>query len=69
MDGDALTAQRYRERAEELRTSAEAMSSAENRAALLSIAETYERLAESIETIANTDTILSKAAGTISKTP
>lgn len=58
MDGDALTAKRYRERAEQLRAVAKGMRVADNRETLLAIAETYEHLAKSIETIANTDTFL-----------
>jgi hypothetical protein len=49
----AMRAVRYREHAEEIRAAAEDVKHPESRAAMLRIAETYERLALRIETERN----------------
>jgi hypothetical protein len=46
---DTERAKLYRAKAEEIRTTADGMSHPESRAALLRLAETYERLAVKIE--------------------
>ena len=45
----AMRARRYREHAEEIRIAAEDVKHPESRAAMLRIAQTYERLAARIE--------------------
>lgn len=47
--GSAERAKRYRAHAEEIRTTAEDIKHPESRAALLRLAETYERLASKLE--------------------
>jgi len=51
MIGETRTAANYRLHAEELRTIAEGMADTNTRKVLLSIAEEYERLAQSLERI------------------
>jgi hypothetical protein len=48
--GSAERAKRYRAHAVEIRTTAEEIKHPESRAALLRLAETYERLAVKLET-------------------
>ena len=51
MDGERKQrASRYRVRAEEIRTAAETMSHTDSRAALIRLADSYDRLASKIET-------------------
>ena len=45
----AVRAQRYREHAEEIRAAAKAVTHPESRAAMLRIADTYDKLASRIE--------------------
>lgn len=50
MDGERKQrADRYRARAEEIRTAADSMTHAESRSALARLAESYDRLASKIE--------------------
>ena len=48
--GSAERAKRYRAHAEEIRSTAEEIKHPESRAALVRLAETYERLAAKLET-------------------
>jgi hypothetical protein len=50
MTSDVDRAKMYRERAKEVRAMAKHVTSGDHRKGLLSIAETYDRLAELIET-------------------
>lgn len=54
-----LRAESYRERATEMRVLAEADMSVETHAALMKIATDYERLATSLDAIANSKNVLS----------
>jgi len=61
MEADLETAERYRNRAEELRIIAESMTDAKMRNVLTEVAHDYERMARSLETIDATEHTL--AAG------
>jgi hypothetical protein len=55
MDNEANTATRYRQRAEELRVIAESTRDRRTRKLLLGVAEDYDRMAETMERIAQID--------------
>jgi hypothetical protein len=55
MDSEADTAARYRQRAEEVRVIAESARDAKTRKLLRGVAEDYDRMADGLERIAETD--------------